>query len=125
MDIKKLAALIEEYDEVRDRDLLICQICQLVDAEYDETIGTKGHNPYTKTEVKMETLVFSLAPKPEPDGSASLPQDKGSVRLLTDEQMKLFEEWRLEPCPHRAHNAKFFKPRYVCEKCWQALNAKV
>ena len=29
--------------------------------------------------------------------------------------------WRLEPCPHRAHNAKYFKPRCACEQCWENL----
>ncbi len=40
------------------------------------------------------------------------------------EGRKQVVDWRMEPCPHRSTNAKVFKPRSSCEKCWQALEGK-
>jgi hypothetical protein len=41
------------------------------------------------------------------------------------EDLKCFVEWGQEPCPHRSHNAKYFKPKSACGKDWQELKEKL
>lgn len=43
------------------------------------------------------------------------------VEAGADAMVRGVREWGNEPCPHRAHNAKYFRPRRACTECWQFL----
>ena len=55
------------------------------------------------------------------DKSIAKVQAKLSYEQGKDDMRQQIVEWGGEPCPHRAHNATYFRPRHACEKCWQAL----
>ena len=47
--------------------------------------------------------------------------DSEDARVIVKAQLGKVWDWGLEPCPHRANNAKYFKPRCACGKCWDEL----
>ena len=51
------------------------------------------------------------------------PSGQTSLELVAtaqrDKTLRDVRDWLMEACPHRAHNAKYFKPKGVCPKCWQ------
>ena len=46
-------------------------------------------------------------------------------KAIIQAQLKKILEWGNEPCPHRAHNAKYFRPRFACGKCIKELSKEV
>jgi len=43
-----------------------------------------------------------------------------SFKAGEDSKLKEVKEWRIEACPH-VSNPNYFKPKHICEMCWQAF----
>lgn len=55
------------------------------------------------------------------DGDVDREINQAIAQEAQRDTLRQVMEWRLEPCLHRSHNAKYFKPKCACEKCWQEL----
>ena len=68
--IKELSSLIDEYDEVKDRDLLISQVCQLFEPKPDENKKKgKATRIYSVDKEKLAEAIKAVEELNEPDES--------------------------------------------------------
>ena len=72
---------------------------------------------------ELNEVEIRALPKTMLHGVTVLPDVVKHAQFQAD--MEGFIEWGDEECPHRSSNAKYFKPRKVCCKCWQALLGEV
>lgn len=52
-------------------------------------------------------------------------EERAIAQLSVQTLWERILDWHMEPCPHRACNAKYFKPSCACAKCWQILQSQL